>query len=651
MTQKSKAARGGSGNVLKPKVGTRPQDNLYLAINSKWMKKAKIPADATSTGTFDELDLKITNELSQDMADFADGKKQLPNLPNFDKAVELYKLARDFDQRNRDGAEPIKTDLAQLEGITDFADFNTKAAKLYDEGFSLPIDISVSPDMKNAKKNALWFSPTGTILPDKSSYQDANAKQLLDIYQKQSVDLLKMAGVSEDQATSYAEQAIKFDSLLAQNVKSAEENADDASQYNPMSMQDFKSKFTDFDIQQFLQGTIGKEPEQIIVTDPDFLNNVNKIVNKDNFADLKGWLIVMFINNSASELSQNFREASFPFAQAVTGQAKLSSGDKQAFEIVDNVFGDLIGIYYGQTYFGEDAKKDVTSMIEKILKTYEKRLQNNDWLSKATKQQAIDKLKAMKVKVGYPDGMPLFYWRTQIVPASKGGSLYSNVRAMQIENIKENFAQLFQPADRNGWGIAGDQVDAAYIPQTNSVIVPAAILQAPFYDKKQSQAANLGGIGAVVGHEISHAFDNNGARYDKEGDMRNWWTKKDYAEFKKKIKAEINLFNGIKYGSSKLNGKQIVSENIADQGGLTVAIQVAKSEGDNLRELFENNARVWKMKTTPQAIKYMLSIDVHAPNPLRANVQAQCQNEFYKTFKVKSTDGMWLSPKKRVHIW
>ncbi|WEV52048.1 M13 family metallopeptidase [Lactobacillus sp. ESL0731] len=629
----------------------RPQDNLYLAINSKWLKNAKIPVDGYSAGAADNLTVKVNNELSQDMAAFANGKKPLPNIPNFAKAVDLYKQALDMDQRNRDGAEPIKKDLAALEGIKDFADFNTKAAKLFNENMPMPIGWNVEPDLKNARKNALYFGSASTILPDTTSYQDPNSKQLLDIFKKQSIKLLELAGVSEDEATTYAENAIKFDSKMAQNSKSAEDTAEVTSTYHPMSVSDFKAKFGDFDMAGFLQRTVGKDPDQIIVTDPDFLNNVNGLLNKENFAELKGWLVVIFINNVAGELSQQFVEASAPFALAESGQKELPSAAKQAYAITDSDYDDLIGQYYGQTYFGTAAKKDVTKMVKQILKIYEQRLQKNKWLSKATRQKAIAKLKAMKVKVGYPSDVTDFYDDVKVVPTSQGGSLYANRKAMAIQDIKENISELDEPVDRDDWGISGDEVNAFYDPSLNDINIPAGILQAPFYSKKQSKAANLGGIGAVIGHEISHAFDNNGSKFDEYGSLNNWWTKKDYAAFNKRVKAETKLFDGIKYDGKKVSGKLTVSENIADQGGLSVAIAAGKKDHVNLRELFKNYARIWRLKLTPQATAAMLATDVHSPNALRANVQVQCQPDFYKVFKVKKTDGMWLSPKKRVIIW
>ncbi|WEV70475.1 M13 family metallopeptidase [Lactobacillus sp. ESL0785] len=646
-----KGKRGGIGNTLKPQIGTRPQDNLYLAVNSKWLKQAKIPVDGTRTGAFDELSTKVNTELSQDMAAFANGKKPLPNIPNFAKAVALYKQARDMDQRNRDGAGPIKQDLAELEDIKDFADFNTKATKLFNETMPLPIGWDVEPDLKNARKNDLYFGAAGTFLPDTTSYQDANAKELLDIFKKQSINLLKLAGVSEAEATTYVENALKFDSKIAQNTKSAEDSAEVTSNYHPMNVKDFEAKFSDFDMAGFLQRAIGKEPDQIIVTDPNFLNNVNKLLNKDNFAEIKGWMIVEFINGVAGNLSQQFIDASAPFAQAESGQKELSSTAKQAFAITDSDYADLIGEYYGQTYFGSAAKKDVTKIVKQILKIYEHRLQKNKWLSKSTRQKAIAKLKTMKVKVGYPGDVTDFYDDIKVVPASQGGSLYANRKAMTIQALKESILELDEPVNRDDWYFTGDEVNAGYNDEQNDITIPAAILQAPFYSKKQSKAANLGGIGAVIGHEISHAFDNNGAKFDKYGSLHNWWTKKDHAAFNKRIKAEIKLFNGIKYGGKKVNGKLTVSENIADQGGLSVAIAAAKKDHVSLRELFKNYARIWRLKASPEVTQGLLATDVHSPNALRANVQVQCQPDFYKVFKVKKTDGMWLPPKKRVLIW
>ena len=647
---KNFAVRGGSGNIIEPKLDARPQDNLYLAVNSEWIEKTKIPEDRSRMASFDGIDVDVEKHLMQDFADFAAGKKEVPSVPNFDEAVKLYKLAKDFDKRNSDGAEPIKSDLELLDGLKDFSDFNLNAPDLVTFA-AIPFGLDVEPDMKNTKVNALNFAGPGTFLPDTTTYQTLDAPKLLGILQKQSVKLLTMAGIAEERAEKYAEDAIKFDKKLAKIVKSSEEWADYPATYNPMKIADFEAKFADFQISYFLREVIGEEPSRIIVQEPRYLDHINEIINKENFAEIKGWMLVNFINGVADVLSQDFREASFPFAQALSGQPQLTTGEKQAYHIANDSFSEVVGVYYGQTYFGKEAKEDVEDMIHRMLDVYKERLQNNDWLSERTKKRAIIKLDALVLKIGYPDKIEEIYNRLKVIPASQGGSLYSNERAFAIVEQKYNFEQLHKEVDRTVWAMPGNLVNACYDPQRNDLTFPAAILQKPFYDLKQDRAANFGGIGSVIAHEVSHAFDNNGAQFDELGNMTNWWTDEDYAEFKKRTQAEIDLFDSIEYGPVTLNGKQIVSENIADQGGLTAAVEAAKNENDDLKKLFENFARIWANKQLTESIKSQIAVDVHAPGPLRANVQSQCQDDFYKVFDVKPEDGMWLDPEKRVHIW
>lgn len=644
------AVRGGAGDILTPDTDTRIQDNLYLAVNSAWLKKAKIPSDRSRIASFDGIDLKIEKNLMQDFADFAAGKKEVPSVKNFDKAVEFYRLASDFDQRNREGADPIKNDLDFLINLRDFDDLILKSGDL-DKFASLPLSFYVDADMKNTEVNVLHFGGPSTFLPDTTTYQNEASKKLLAILQKQSVKLLTMAGIDEQDAEKYADLALKFDAKIAKVVKSSEEWADYPAIYNPMKMDDFISKFSYFKIDYFLKEVLGELPDRLIVTEPRYLDQVNDFLNKDSFEEIRAWMIVKFINHNASCLSQAFREAAFPFSQALSGQPELSTGLKQAYHLANSAFSEVVGVYYGQKYFGQDAKKDVLDMIHKMIDVYQKRLKENSWLSEATKEKAIVKLKAMILKVGYPDKIEAIYDRLTVTPAKDGGSLYSNLRAQRIERAKYMVEKLHQPVDRTVWLMPGNLVNACYDPQRNDLTFPAAILQAPFYSLKQSRAENYGGIGAVIAHEISHAFDNNGAKFDELGNMVNWWSKDDYAEFEKRTQKEIDLFDQLTYGPVKLNGKQIVSENIADQGGLTAATQAAKAEGDDLKELFINFARIWANKQLEASIKTQCSIDVHAPGPMRANVQSQCQDEFYEAFDVKPGDGMWLDPEERVHIW
>lgn len=642
------SVRGGAGDLTKPDVNTRIQDNLYLAVNSKWLSEAKIPADRTSTGVNLILDMKIEDRMMKDFADFASGKKDVPAVKNLQKSVDLYKLAIEFGKRNKDQAKPIQKDLEKLASLKDFADLNKQAAELVQAGFDFPIEAFVSEDMKDTSHYSLYLNGSGTFLPDTTAYQTPDAEKLLDTLAKQSVELFKKAGVDEDRAKQWTKVGLSFDRKLSKVVKSAEEWADYAGMYNAISLADFENKFDQFDIHAFLEKLFEKLPENVVMAETRFFDKINEVLNEDNFDEIKGWMLVKFINSAAGYLSQDFRKAAFPFRQAVYGVAEMPSQEKHAYRLADASFDEVDGIYYGQTYFGEDAKNDVISMIKNMLKVYEERIQNNTWLSDDTKKQAIIKLQALKLKVGYPEKQQAIFDRLQVDPTK---SLYENEVKITQEKIKYNFEKLNQPVDSSVWAMAGNLNNACYDPQNNDLTFPAGILQAPFYDANQSRGANYGGIGATIGHEVSHAFDNNGAQFDEKGNLKNWWTDEDYAEFNKRTKAVADIFDGLQYGRAKLNGKQVVSENIADLSGLSCAVDANKLDHGDMQDLFKTYAKSWMQKQRPEAITAEVQSDVHAPQPTRVNIPSQCQDAFYEAFDVKETDGMWLDPKDRIQIW
>lgn len=644
--KKFMAVRGGSGDLTQADLNARVQDNLYLAVNSKWQSQAEIPADRSETGVNTELDMKIEKRMMDDLDQLSQANS-LPAIPNLDKGLKLYQLAKDFQKRDQDGAEPIKADLAKLDAVKDYAELNQNAADL-DQLFGLPFGFDIDADMKNTKLNVLEFAGPGTFLPDTSSYQQADAADLLAILQKQSVKMLTMAGMDEQKASQYVEQGLAFDQKLAKVVKSTEEWSDYPAMYNPYSMTDFLAKTNSFQVKELLTKLLPVLPDQVIVAEPRFLDHFTELINADNFAEIKGWMVIKFINGVSSSLSQAFREAAFPFSQALSGQGELTPQNRHAYYTANASFSEIFGIYYGKKYFGADAKADVTDMINKMIKVYEERISNNNWLSEATKKKAIVKLQALVLKIGYPEKPEKIY---DLLTVDAGKSLYENKKAIGKVVSAYNYAKLTKPVDPNVWLMPGNMNNACYDPQRNDITFPAGILQAPFYDLHQSRGQNYGGIGATIAHEISHAFDNNGAKFDEHGNMVNWWSDADFAEFNKRTQAAIDIYDGLSYGPSKLNGKQVVAENIADLGGLTCAIQANKLDQGNMQELFENYARSWAQKQRPEAIKTEIAVDVHAPQPTRVNIPSQCQDEFYEAFDVKPTDGMWLDPAKRVQIW
>lgn len=642
--------RGGIGDVTVPNTKTRPQDNLYLAINSNWMEKTQIPADQPYIGDFRELDIKVKKQLRKDLADFMNGKKALPQIANFDKVVKLYEQAANMKTRNDIGTKPIKKDLQRLLELQSFADLNEQAAQLFKQDFKLPFAFEVDQDLKDTDQNAFYFAAPGLVLPDASSYQNKdNAKKLLGVFAKQMKHVLELIGFGEDDSEMYAEQAVAFDQKLAPLIKSQEENNDFAAMYNPYYLKDFVNQFKEFEMGNFLNQILAKQKvDKIIVTEPKLFEHINEVVNDAHFAELKSWMIVKFAYGYANYLSRELREANFPYSQAVYGIQELSSSAKQAYGITADELGEFVGVYYGKNYFGDKAKKDVEQMTYHMISVYNERLKNNDWLSEATKKEALKKLSTLKVKIGYPTKLPEVYDQITL-----GNNLYDSIRKIRQTKQAFNITKLNQKFDRQLWGedMPAMIINAGYAPTNNDITFPAAIFQAPFYSSENTSSENYGGIGAVIAHEISHAFDPNGSKFDEKGNLRDWWSKEDFEKFAELAQAEVKLFDGIQIGRTKVNGHQTVGENVADLGGLTAAVKACAEEKGNLTELFENWARIWRRKMGPEVRQTLAELDPHAPGEMRANVAAQCLDEFYEAFNVSENDGMWLDPEQRVRIW
>ena len=642
--------RGGFGDTTKPDVNTREQDNLYLAVNSKWLKDNPVPAGEPWISSFDIADKQTRKQLLKDFSAFVAGKKPVPQVKNFNKAVEFYRVAEDEEKRTADGAAPIKEDLTFLTSLNNLADVNKNLTNLL-LADNLPFKFEVEPDFKDAQLNIVTFYRQNLILADTSYYGNEKTADLLDVWQKQTVNLLVMSGIKQDEAEQYATGTVKLDQRLAQVYQSAEYNSKIENIYHPMGMTEFENQSKNIHLADLMKENGLETAKKINVTEPGYLAKFDELFNEQHFSELKGWLIGYFINQAAGYLSRKFRKAILPLRKAMYGIDSLVTDERFAYDETVRLFGDVIGQYYGEKYLGAEAKADATKIVKNMIAVYQNHLKKNTWLSDTTKKKALKKLDTLVLKIGYPEHVQGFYDKFKVTPALEGGSLYSNVKINNKIKLKDNFADINRPVDRTLWIMSAVEPNACYNPPSNDITFPALLLQKPFYDIHQDRAANYGGFGAVVGHEISHAFDNNGAQFDELGNMKNWWTDEDYAEFNKRVEAEIKLFDGVEVGTSKINGKLTVSENIGDQGGLTVAVAANKQEGGDAKTLFENYARIWATNAKPEFWQLVAASDVHALSQARANVQVQCQEEFYQAFNVKEGDGMWLDPDKRVQVW
>lgn len=627
----------------------KAKEDLYEAVNGEWLQTAQIPADRPATGGFNSLVDDIDKTLMDDFDAFLNKQKSSQD-PRFNEMIKLYGLAKDFKRREQEGTAPLKKALQPLESLQSYADYQEHWAELLLNGTASPVVFDIDADMKNARVYALFAGAPSLILPEKNYYDPKNPQgpQLMQLWTSMMTTLLDKLGYEEKAAQKLIEETKRFDALLVPHVKSAEESADYSKMYNPQSLAEFAGHTSQLDLAAVVEELVGAEPDKVIVTEPKYLEALDQIL-AGHFEWFKSWLLVNAIRSMAGLLTDKLREINGRYSRALSGAKQPADQRKFAYRLARGTFDQVVGDYYGKTYFGPQAKADVHHMVEQMVKIYQQRLAKNDWLSEKTRTKAILKLDKLGIQVGYPDQIPALYDQLKV---DAHATLLENMIQLGKTATKEMFGRWNQPVDRLRWEMSAATVNAYYHPFKNIIVFPAAILQAPFYSLKQTSSENYGGIGAVIAHEISHAFDNNGALFDEYGNLNNWWTKADLDHFKQLAQKMIAEFDGLPFAGQKVNGKLTVSENIADAGGLSCALAAAKEEKDfDAQRFFINWARIWRMKATDQYMQLLLSIDVHSPNKLRANVQAQNQDEFYQAFNVQAGDGMYLAPEKRVNIW
>ncbi len=629
----------------------RIQDDLYEAVNGDWIKEATIPSDRPVAGGFAELDIEVEKKLMADFASFSKGEKS-SGLKEIEYATELYKKYVDVVSRNKDGIKPILPLLDKIDSLKSVDDFNEKVIEFAYDGISFPFDFGVTPDMKNARVNSFVITSQSLILPDTTYYAEGNeaGSQLLKVYEDSLRKVLAYTPLSHEEQEQYLKDTFLFDKELSKVVKSQVEWAEYTKCYNPYSVEDAAKMLKPFDLVNLLSKLYdNKLPKEVIIYDVKAIENFSKYFNDETFTVWKHWCYSKTLMAKAIALSPKIYAIANTFNRTLMGVKEDPTIEKQAYKVVSQIYSDAIGVYYGRTYFGEEAKKDIVSIVKDIIKTYKKRINDNKFLNVKTKEKACLKLDTMVIKMGYPDEI-LPYYSTLVV--NKEDNLFAAYQKLMVLKHKYEFDKLYKEVDRAEWGMPGHMVNACYNPTMNDITFPAAILQKPFYALSQTKSENLGGIGCVIGHEISHAFDNNGAQFDEQGNLFNWWTKEDYAHFKELTQAMIDEFDGIDFRGGKVNGKLVVSENIADNGGIAVALEIMHTlDKPNFEEFFINWAKVWCQKSSDEYALYLLSCDVHAPAKLRANIQVRNFDEWYSTFGVTEKDEMYIAPEKRVHVW
>lgn len=626
----------------------RIQDDLYTYVNQAKLEELVIPDDMPTAGGFST----ISTDVEKLMIGEFNAMCQNASYPNeyLARACTLYTIAKDVKRKKKHGIKPALKNLSILRKLGTMRGYNLHSKELILKGIEMPLNIDVDANMKDTTHHCVMIQGPSTILPDVSYYQNEQQRDaLLNMWSGFTKQVLAIAGHSDEEIDAMIKDTLAFDALVAKYVKSSEEWSEYTKMYNPMKTSRVAGMVKPLNLKKLLTDLFGFVPEEIIVAEPRYFKNFKEIFNANTFEMYKNWAYVLTLMASCSLLSEELRDLGGGFRRALSGIAASSSAEKFAYQLASSMYSEPVGLYYGEKYFGEEAKKDITEIVKQIIATYQKRIAANDILEQTTKDKAILKLSKMGLKLAYPDRVEVLYDKL-VFDETK--SLFDVVTSLRKIRMEESFAKLNKEVDRTHWAMPGHMVNACYNPFVNDITFPAAILQPPFYSIHQTRSENLGGIGAVIGHEISHAFDSNGAKCDELGNLNNWWTKSDEQKFKKKVNAMIKQFDGIELPWGTVNGKLTVSENIADNGGMAVTLDImSQTDGASFEEYFTNWARVWCQKAKPEYQALLLQVDVHGPTYLRANMPPRNFPEWYAAFNVKKTDGMYIAPSKRVIIW
>lgn len=630
---------------------TRLQDDFFDAINGEWEKTAVIPDDKPRTGGFSDLADEIEDLMLETTDEWLAGK----NLPEGDilaNFVKFHKLVADYDARDKAGTEPVQALIKEYQDLTSFEAFAGRMGNYEMEGKPNLLPFGVAPDFMDAQTNVLWAYAPSLILPDTTYYQDGNDKgeELLALWRQSQEALLPQFGFSDQDIKDMLDKMIALDAKLANYVLSSEESAEYAKLYHPYHWDDFTKLVPELPLDAIFTDILGQIPDKVIVPEERFWTEfASTYYSKDNWENLKAELVYSVATAFNAYLTDEIRVLSGAYSRALSGTPQAMDKKKAAFHLAQGPFNQALGLWYAGEKFSPEAKADVEAKVATMIEVYKDRLSNNTWLQKETIDKAITKLNVITPHIGYPEKLPETYAKKVI---DENLSLVENAKNLAKISIAHSWSKWNKPVDRDEWHMPAHMVNAYYDPQQNQIVFPAAILQAPFYSLEQSSSANYGGIGAVIAHEISHAFDTNGASFDEHGSLNDWWTEKDYAAFKELTDKVVAQFDGVPFAGGKANGKLTVSENVADLGGLAAALEAAKKESDFAAEdYFTNFAKIWRIKAREEYLQLLLSVDVHAPGKLRTNVQLPNFADFLTTFDVKEGDGMWRDPADRILIW
>ena len=637
----------------------RPQDDFYEYLNGKWMKTVEIPADKSSWGSFAKLRDDTLPQLRTIIEKAAAGNPAKGT--DAQRIGDYYASFMDEAKLEQLGITPLNGELAKIAALKDKSELPALLAHLGKIGVNVPYDFGIHQDNKDSTKYVADIYQSGLGMPDRDYYLKADDAKLADAKAKYLTHVEKTLALAGDKnAAANAKAIVDFETELAKVQWTKVELRDPIKAYNKVPLADMGKVAPDYDWNGYLQATgIAGKTTYVIVSQPTYLKGFAEISNKTSLDTWKAYLTMHLLDAYASYLNKAFVDERFDFyGKTLSGVKEMEPRWKRGVGAIERSQGESLGKLYVAEYFPPERKARMEALVKNLLVAYKQSIDKLDWMSPATKKEAQAKLAKFTPKIGYPNK-----WKDYSALVVSRDDLVGNVMRSRDVEYNRELNKLGKPIDRDEWGMTPQTINAYYNPEMNEIVFPAAILQPPFFDANADDAVNYGGIGAVIGHEISHGFDDQGAQYDGDGNLRDWWTPADHKNFEAKTKMLVNQYNQFEpIKGYHVNGELTLGENIADNSGLAIAYKAYKIslKGkkapviDGLtgeQRLYMGWAQVWRTKMREQQQIVQVKTDPHSPGQFRANGTLRNQPGFYDAFKVKQGDKMYLAPQERVIIW
>ncbi len=635
----------------------RPGNNFFRYVNGTWYDTAQIPASQSGVGAYMFMNYPQRIRLQSILDSVSKANNIAGSIEQ--KVGDFYASGMDTATINKRGYDPIKPTLARIDGISDIPSLMKFVADEAKVNNTSIISFGVSPDNKNSSINIGHVSQSGIGLPERDYYfkTDPSSIAIQEAYREYLAKLFELTGSDSASARKDADVVYSIDKQLASSHRTNIELRDVKANYNKMAVADLAKRQSNIGWTNLLDH-LGAKTDSIDVSQPAYYDKLNTLLKSIPISDWKVYLKANSIGTYANVLSKPFVDAAFEFNKVLSGQAVQKSRGEIMASAVDQSLGEALGQLYVKKYFTEDAKKHMLNLVNNLQKAFAVRIDNLDWMSDSTKQKAKEKLFAFTKKIGYPDK-----WRDYSKVNIVRDKYFENVVSAAANNYQYQLAKLNKPVDKTEWFTTPSTVTAYYNPFANEIVFPAGILQTPYFDDAADDALNYGGIGMVIGLEMTHAFDDQGAQFDKNGNVENWWTKDDYQKFKLKTQQVVDLYNSFTVlDSVHIKGALTVGENTADVGGVAIAYDAFKmtKEGQDTTKIggftpdqrfFFSVARIWRVKMKDEFLRLWINNNPHAPPMWRVNGPLMNSAHFYEAFNVQPGDKMFLPEKERIKIW